>query len=257
MVDQFLSRSLLLLVLLCTMISESAPVQHRLGEVGSDSGGISMTLWGSTETQPGRKQAGDTQIDSSRAQKNNRYNGGCCDLTRLDPAERVINITTPRTEFIPIKGSAVIAVGTVSGMETFLSGDRTRIYTEVRVSVEDLLQDKHSKTQREKDLVFDLLGGTVKLESGRVIRDETIICYLGKPHVGGRYIFFLRPTHKGQDLTLITGYELRNGSVYELAEDGGSGNEIFTRNAGRSDPLSNEAAFLGAVKDRITQSSKH
>jgi len=180
-----------------------------------------------------------------REAKNSRYSGQGPDLTNLAPEEHVIHHVWPRTEFIPVSQSAVVAVVSVARMQPHLSSDHSSIYTEITLNVENILKGSDPRTNR---LVIDLAGGSLALQSGQIVRDETSIDFLGKPRVGGRYILFAKGMHAGKDLVLLKGYELRDGSVFLMTKTGNPSDLKFARIPNKHDPLSEEGAFLVEVR---------
>jgi len=73
---------------------------------------------------------------------------------------------------------------------------------------------------------------------------------MGRPRVGGRYVFFLQQVHEGKDLEILKAYELRDGKVFKLTEDGSLGKVILSKTPDKSDSFSNEQTFLQSVRER-------
>jgi hypothetical protein len=165
---------------------------------------------------PGKRHA--------RLEKNKRYNGGACDLTTLTADSVCIDQTWPRLSLVPIAESKVVVMGQVLRMQPYLSTDRRRIYTEITLRAEEVYKSPMNfKLSADRTLVIDLVGGALKLPSGQVVRDDTRIDFLNKPHVGGRYVLFAKGIHGGRDLSMIRGLELRDRRVFLLSEDGSPG----------------------------------
>jgi len=57
-------------------------------------------------------------------------------------------------------------------------------------------------------------------------------------------------THKGEDLTVIRAYELRDGKVFKLTGDGTAGSEVLSEKPNQPDFLSKQDTFLKAVRSR-------
>lgn len=71
---------------------------------------------------------------------------------------------------------------------------------------------------------------------------------MGKPYLGGRYVLFANRVNKGQDLTMIKAYELRDGKVFKLTEDGIAGTTVLSRKRNKHDSLSSEETFLQTLR---------
>lgn len=190
------------------------------------------------------------ESDGSRQAKNVRYNGGGCDLTT--PGQECFfeqyELAVP---LIPIKESTVVFVGEVNDVQSYLSADRTHIYTEITFRVEELLKSpERFILPPTHTLIADQLGGTIKLHSGRILHDGTRAGYIGKPRIGARYVVFLTPIHEDKDFEILVAYELREGKVFRLTEDGSPGHVVLSRAPNKPDSLSNEKTFLQTIRQR-------
>jgi len=92
----------------------------------------------------------------------------------------------------------------------------------------------------------------MKLLSGRVIHDNTRSGFMGEPRVGGRYVLFLKAIHQGEDLEILNAYELRDGKVFKLTEDGSRGKVLLSKTPNKPDSLSDEQKFLQAMRQHET-----
>lgn len=150
----------------------------------------------------------------------------------------------------PLGGSAIIAVGAVVDAQAYLSDDKTGVYSEFSIRIEEVLKnDGLAPTFPGSLVVAEREGGRVRFPSGRIIlygnREE------GMPRQGGRYVFFLSRDEKRY--SILTAYELRSGRVYPL--DG--------RNAPGRDPSlsvgdeyedTDAARYLGDLQRALAQS---
>ena len=190
----------------------------------------------------------DPNERGARLAKNRRFNGGHYDLTRSE--DRFIEHYAPRMlPAIPVKESGIIFVGSVLRIQPYLSEDRTHIYTEMTFRVEDMFKYPPSFTRPANGtLVIDRIGGTMRLRSGQVVRDDTDVDIGGKPYVGGRYVVFVKERSEREALDIIKAYELRDGKVFKLAEDGKPGKVLISTTPSKTDdPLSDEQTLLQAV----------
>lgn len=195
---------------------------------------------------------------TARSAKNTRYNGGVCDLVAATPDRVCVNQTWPRgLPLIPVKESDIAVLGQVASMQPYLSTDRTQIYTEITVRVEEVFKaPSNFKLTRDKAIVIDQAGGSIKMPSGQVIHDGTRVDFLGRTLAGNRYVLFAKRIHHGKDLTLIRGYELRDGRVLKLSEDGSPGDVLVSSVPGTADAPSQEGEFLRSVRNTAIE-SKH
>src|SRR5690242_20351777 len=140
---------------------------------------------------------------AARLAKNLRYSSEGSDLTR--GGELFFEQYEPRSlPLVPLEESAIAFKGQVIKMQSFLSADRSHIYTEITLRVEEIFkQTKDFRLSSDQTLMVTQIGGAIKLRSGRVIRDETREGFMGKPYLGGRYVLFADRVNKGQDLTMI------------------------------------------------------
>ena len=173
----------------------------------------------------------------ARLAKNLRYNGGGCDLTQGEDC--FMEQYEPRAlPLIPLAEGAIAFKGQVVKMQYYLSADRTHVYTEATWKVDEMFkQPKDFKLSSDEIIITDQIGGAIKLHSGRIARDNTRDGFMGKPHIGGRYVVFLQTIHKGEDLTMIRAYELRNGNVFKLTEDGTPGSVVLSNKPNQPDFL--------------------
>ncbi len=192
----------------------------------------------------------DSKERDARLSKNARYNGGGCDLTQGEDC--FMEQYEPRgLPLIPLAEGAIAFMGRVSKIQPYLSADRTHVYAETTWKVDELFkQPKDFKLSSDGMIITDQIGGAVKLRSGRIATDNTRNGFMGKPYVGGRYVVFLEMIHRGEDLTLIRAYELRDGKVFKLTEDGTPGSVVLSNKPNQPDSLSSEETFLQAVRSR-------
>jgi hypothetical protein len=128
-----------------------------------------------------------------------------------------LSVSHPRTEpAIPLAESDAIAVGEVIGAQAYLSNDRTRVYSEFTVRVEDVLKNgSTTPLYSGAQITAQRSGGRVRFPSGKIL-------LRGAPYgqnmlrLGQRYVLFLKYNDDGQDYSIITAYELRSGRVFPL-----------------------------------------
>src|SRR5204862_422123 len=89
---------------------------------------------------------------------------------------------------IPTDQSDVVIVGEVNAAHAYLSNDKTGVYSEFTIQVEQILKAPIGISPTS--IVAERLGGAVRFPSGWIIRYE--IYNQGMPSVGQRYLLFLR-----------------------------------------------------------------
>ena len=208
---------------------------------------VGLTLLGPTLllAQVGSESTENT----ARQEKNRRYNGGRCNLT-LDQ-ECIEQYEPAALPLIPIEESTVAFVGHVTGVQAYLSADRTHIYTETTFRVQEMFKSPENfRLPSDQTLITDQIGGTMKMPSGQILQDNTRSGFMGKPRLGSRYVLFLTPIHEGKDFAILRAYELREGKVFKLTEDGSPGNVLLSGTGDKPDSLSDEQAFLQTIRHR-------
>jgi hypothetical protein len=197
----------------------------------------------------------DQEQRNLRHAKDARYNSGGPDLTlSKQGTDHFFEHSWPRVGFISVAESALVVTGRVEGMQSFMSEDRSRIYTEIVVSVEEVFKsDLEAQISAHMMLVGDRVGGTFETESGQVIRDRTSIEGLGNTRLGGRYVLFFKKIHKGMDLSMVRGYELRDRKVFKLTDDGSPGSVLLSAEPGIPDSFSDEQSFLDIIRKRTAE----
>lgn len=116
---------------------------------------------------------------------------------------------------LPVSQSAAVVVGEVTDAQAFLSEDKTTVYSEFTISVEEVLKNNSAATITAGASITTLRnGGALRFPSGKVIQRGSG----GKPFpvIHRKYVFFLTYESDGEDYLIITAYELRGGIVFPL-----------------------------------------
>jgi hypothetical protein len=119
----------------------------------------------------------------------------------------------------PVGQSDAVVIAEVKDARAYLSQDKTSVYSEFTVLVEEVLKNASVlSVVPGKTITTERSGGRVRLASGK----EILRGFIGKPmpRAGRRYLFFLKGHEEAQSFSIITGYELRSGQVSPL--DGSS-----------------------------------
>jgi hypothetical protein len=121
----------------------------------------------------------------------------------------------PEEYALPTDESNVVFVGECFNTQAFLSEDKTRLYSEFEFRIEQVLKNKTgNKLGQGGSITTMRYGGGLRFPSGKVI-------YGGEwgrtmPHVGRRYVLFLRYDREADYFPILTGYEVRAGVIYPL-----------------------------------------
>jgi hypothetical protein len=204
----------------------------------------------------------DPQTRASRLAKNMRYNIGGRNLTvaskNLGPDEEedrfVEHYWLSGAQLFPTSESAIVVLGTLSSAQPYLSEDRSNIYTELTLRVDEILKnDSASPVAPNTSIVADLQCGALRRASGQVVRLDIPNRGPGRLRPGQRYLLFVRRIHEGKDLAIVTGFELRQGQVYGLRSNGGVSFESLR---GVPENLMQTHAFLEAVRQAVKNPSR-
>jgi hypothetical protein len=107
----------------------------------------------------------------------------------------------------------------VTQARAYLSNDKTGIYSEFTVHVEEVLKNNgRGQVLTGDSVAVEREGGAVQFQSGRI--EEYRIFNQGMPQSSERYVLFLRYNEEGQDFSIITGYRLIKGRVFPLDDVG-------------------------------------
>jgi hypothetical protein len=166
--------------------------------------------------------------DQERRQlRESRYKGAYSEIK--DPADSnpagpaketiyVINDYADKIDPLPALRSAAVVIGTVLSSKAYVSKDRTYVYSDFQVRVDEVLkQDPQTNLVVGGRMVASRGGGTIHFPSGHI--NDYVNHGEGMPAIGSQYLFFLvRPNIAEPEYEVIIGgaYELRNGMVHPL-----------------------------------------
>lgn len=116
---------------------------------------------------------------------------------------------------LPIARSGIIISGVVLDANAYLSNDRTGIYSEFTVKVDDILKSNGSASLTLGGAIsVERSGGAVRYPSGRKLL--YVVAAQRMPRVGHRYLFFLEGGGFDQNFVVVTAYELKTEHVVPL-----------------------------------------
>jgi hypothetical protein len=207
--------------------------------------------------EPVAEYAAANRADSARQLKSARYNKkGSKPIEEL-PLADAVRLTTAHfwvgLPALPVEQSNAVVLGEVVDAQAYLSGDRTNVYSEFTIRVEEVLKNDDRVALAPNCLVAtDRPGGAVRFPSGRIQRFRTH--RQGLPQKGKHYVLFLKRTDQGESLTILTGYELRPGRVIPLDGEDVKDKKAelqFAKYRGLD-----ERSFLNEVRTAVTQASQ-
>lgn len=156
----------------------------------------------------------------------------------------------------PVTQSDVVVVGDVTSAQAHLSNDRTDIYSEFTVRVQQVLKNDSPLTVNISEILTTTrYGGRLRLPSGRLLLRGTM--GRGMPRSGRRYALFLKYNEEGQDFSIVTGYEFRAGRVFPLDGLNVDGNVIRQWTAYQNHQDADVITFLSEIREAILNPSLH
>jgi hypothetical protein len=116
--------------------------------------------------------------------------------------------------------ATAILLATVKKGQGFVSQDRTYVYTDLEVTIDEVLkQDPGTQLSASQNVVVSRPGATVQFPSGHV--KKYMVMGRGMPKVGAQYVFFLwKPSPDFSEYEILNGggFELDDGFVRPLDE---------------------------------------
>lgn len=141
---------------------------------------------------------------------------------------------------LPSVRSDAVVIGEVIEAQAHLSNDKTGIYSEFTIRVTEVLKNcDQASVIVSQQITAEREGGAVQFPSGRV--QQYRIAKQRMPGAGRKYVLFLKYNEQGQDFSILTGYELREGRATPLDTL-----DQFAVYKGID-----ESSFLKAVRDSI------
>jgi hypothetical protein len=167
------------------------------------------------------------------------------------PYERgatIIIADRAHSEPLPVENSDAIVVATVTGYESFLSLDRSSIFTELYLTCERVLKDTTDRIEGNHEITILKRGGTVfagerKLTSPRVLDGSEPL------DVGYRYVLFLKYNKALDSYTDVDGWRLTTTGpvplMYVQRVAAGSDNDLLAYSR------DTENQFVQAIQEKL------
>jgi hypothetical protein len=149
--------------------------------------------------------------------KNRRYDNENWVLADPDPetdyAKRSIAVRSLPT--FPNEESDLVVIGRATAVSAHLSNDKTGIYSEYKIRIEQVLKDDLSRNLAPGSVItIDRAGGAVRYPGGH--RVAYLLAEKKLPTVGASYALFLRDDKLSKNFEVVTLYELKVNSVAPL-----------------------------------------
>jgi hypothetical protein len=111
--------------------------------------------------------------------------------------------------------SQTVIIGTLRDASSYLSNDRTTVYTELLMKVSRVLHDKSGLSLTDNSIIaLERAGGAIHFASGKTLIRG---CSAESMPEGGRKYLLVLTYRKAEDIFLINnGFELSNDHVYVL-----------------------------------------
>ena len=115
---------------------------------------------------------------------------------------------------LPVEQSSAVVVGTTVNGGAFMSPDKTGVYTELSLKIEEVIYKNGDSVRDGQTIAISRMGGLVRYQTG----EETLFRIVGQnmPTIGKRYLFFLKAIPNSDDFQILTGYELSASGVIAL-----------------------------------------
>lgn len=116
---------------------------------------------------------------------------------------------------IPINQSSIILSGTVTGSSSFLSRNKTGVYSEFQIKVNELVRTDNGFGVTPDQLIsVNRMGGRVRFPSGHIQSYE--MSGAGALEMGGKYIVFLKREDSLRKFLLVTAYKIENEKIVPI-----------------------------------------
>jgi hypothetical protein len=140
------------------------------------------------------------------------------EIKELSPDVEMLPVTShwwTGLSALPVAQSDVIIMGEITNAQAHLSSDKTNVFSEFTLRVEEILKQNQKNLSVNDSIVVVRCGGGLKLSSNKTQYYRT--AHQGFPSAGSRYVLFL--ANKSERLSILTGYELTEAGVMPLDKE--------------------------------------
>jgi hypothetical protein len=140
-------------------------------------------------------------------------------VTKVPAPDAIAEISSdaePIPKAIPADESSLVAVGTITEAEAFLSNEKKGIYSEYTIRIQTILkEDPRKKLKPDDTVTADRSGGVVEYPNGQLVLYRN--SWQALPEVGARYLLFLgTDDDKNPNYRILTAYQLKDGNIAAL-----------------------------------------
>lgn len=163
-------------------------------------------------------EVGNTPDENARRkEKNSRYDKRY--FVSKDPnpgvSESAVILEGYKVPALPANQSSLIVVGEVLDSHAHLSNDRSGIYTEQSIRIQEIIKNTVSSHLTAGHVITgERQGGIVRYQNGH--RRLYHLAEEGMPSAGRRYVLFLGAIEHSKDYRILTGYELSPNGVVPI-----------------------------------------
>ena len=187
-------------------------------------------------------ESSDPSVRAKRRARNKKYDKSEWPIVANDVADSTVRLhrVNPDLPAFPVRESTIVLIGRIASAAAYLSNDKTGVYSEFTVVVEEVLKnDLAEQPVAGSSIAATREGGRIRFPSGRV--HWFGIGRQSMPRIGGRYVLFLSGETE-ETLTILTGYELAINKVIPL-------DDLNNPNKYRDN---DEGAFLKSLRPSFT-----
>ena len=144
---------------------------------------------------------------------------------------------------LPTNQSDLVIIGEVQGRHSYLSNDKSGVYTEFTISVNEVLKGDPAQVSRGSTITASRAGGVVHYPNGH--KRLYLVSGEGLPLEDGQYVLFLKRDGEDQNYLVLTMYQLGADDVTPIDE------------GVQFDPYRGQkkSDFLKRIQDQITNPS--
>jgi hypothetical protein len=188
----------------------------------------------------------DPETRNRRRTKNSHYDKRGIVAKNPDPSITLTQVHYEGQEKwpLPTSESDVVIVSEVRDRQSYLSNDKSGVYTEFTVSVAEVLKGDPAQISQGMTITASRAGGVVRYPGGH--KRLYLVSGDGLPLADGQYVMFLKSSGQDQDYRVLTMYELGPDGVNPLDEGG-----QFEAYRGQKN-----SDFIKAIKDKIATTSQ-
>jgi hypothetical protein len=191
-------------------------------------------------------ESGDPVIRDKRRVKNSHYDKRGLVVRNPDTSITLTEVLYEGREVWPLPAgeSDVVVVGDVRDRQTYLSNDKSGVYTEFTISVSEVIKGDPARVTQGGTITASRVGGVVRYSNGH--KRLYLVVGEGLPLDGGQYVLFLKGDEQGQTYTVLTMYQLGPDGVTPIDEG-----IQFEPYRGQE-----KSEFLKTIRDKITKSAQ-